>query len=447
MSSCSINNKIYEWKIQGIPTLFDLLYENTETSGIFGIDTKNKTTTKQITRIRGSKASVEAPESIINYHSHPASCYLTEKTIWGFPSGEDTRESILFGFKGSVAHFVIAVEGTYVCQVNPNLLYNLIHLNVPEESVPPKVLSIIKKYNYNLNDFYRGLIILCIEVYFRSTHAFRTSSFVKKYFADPDDYINFVNNFTLKNIFSNEPIKGCTKIKCDKVWTFEKKLKQVSFENYVDDYEYKEKVYVCTKSGTIYISSIKLTSFIKMGGLEPLKTYDLMLFKKYKEIKTDNWFLTKLYKHSINGTPYVKYSNDDKIKILQTIAKRKKLDISLVEEPVFYFYEILGSSCNHIGIKKNILEHENNFGPKKTNEALIFYGSDECPHCITFLDSIKNSKDFTIKVNKYPTIEQAIDNASKYSGKEISSVPSVFHDKKLIDHNILLKRNIIVYKL
>src|SRR5574343_773308 len=245
--ACSINNSaIYEWKIDHIDSLFNVLYLKTETSGAFGIDTNQKITTS-ISKINGSEASVEAPEALLNYHSHPASCYLAERTVWGFPSGEDTRESILFGLKGSIAHLVLTIEGTYVCQINPNILYSIIHLDIDKNTIPQKALDAIRKEKWSVNDFYRGLIVLIIEIYFRSVHVFRASSSVKKNYVDPDDYINFINSFNFQNIFGKNSDNTCTRIRCDKVWTREKKLKQVSFEKYVGDYENSEKIYVCSK--------------------------------------------------------------------------------------------------------------------------------------------------------------------------------------------------------
>ena len=56
--------------------------------------------------MNGASDSVQAPEGIANFHTHPISCYVGEGTVWGWPSGEDIRETFLFGMKGSVVHLV-----------------------------------------------------------------------------------------------------------------------------------------------------------------------------------------------------------------------------------------------------------------------------------------------------------------------------------------------------
>src|SRR5689334_21035450 len=122
MQSCRIGNKFIKWEILHLDKLHILLNKSKEVSGIINIDFKTKKTTKNITYINGNKSSVKTPDSILNYHSHPAPCYIDENTVWGFPSGEDTRECVIGSLNGSVAHVVVAIEGMYVCQVNPYIL-------------------------------------------------------------------------------------------------------------------------------------------------------------------------------------------------------------------------------------------------------------------------------------------------------------------------------------
>jgi hypothetical protein len=479
--TCSINSsKILEWKTQNIESVYSALYINKELSGELPIDTVNKKTTHNITKINGSKSSVEAPKSIVNYHTHPASCYLTEKTIWGFPSGEDSRESVLFGLKGSIAHLVVAIEGTYVCQVNPCVLENLININIPKNQIPIKALKMIQSQKCSINDFYRGLVILLIEIFFRSTHAFRTGEFIKKHNVTPDDYINFTNNFSFKNMFEQEDIDGCTKIKCNKVWTFENsKYKQVTFEKYTDDYEHKENVYICNKIGAVNISKINISKFIKAGGLNPIKQYNFTNSDNY-DIKSDYWFLTKIYYHTIkinnnvNGGEflYKDLSDNNKQYTLKEIAKgygHNNISFIKTENPLFYFFDITGS-CTYNDIQKIInscpqksIGHDK-YGQKKSQTSnkntridLVFFGSDNCSHCGVFLDSFndiksskkcpENLKNVFIKINKFDDISKAIEEANKHSTiKKIKTIPSLFHNNKLIDHHILLKRGLVVYK-
>mgnify|MGYP005660007479 CR=1 FL=1 len=167
---CSINEKsgLHKWVIDEntLSQLYPLLYKDIEMGGkfTFPIDHRGKiskrTSVRKIHKSDGEKDSVQAPLGIVNYHTHPISCYLGEETIWGWPSGEDLRECVLFGLKGSVAHIVIAVEGTYVIQTTPCILDALIHLKDPviELLEDPKTTStiinkIITLYIQNIDDY------------------------------------------------------------------------------------------------------------------------------------------------------------------------------------------------------------------------------------------------------------------------------------------------------
>lgn len=72
--------------------------------------------------IKGDSSSVDPPIAPVSLHTHPYSCYEDEDCFWGWPSGEDMRESVRHSIGGNVAHFVFTVEGTYVITVNPCLL-------------------------------------------------------------------------------------------------------------------------------------------------------------------------------------------------------------------------------------------------------------------------------------------------------------------------------------
>jgi hypothetical protein len=487
--SCKIDNsKMSEWTINDIPSLFKLLSLNNEASGKFYIDTKKHETYK-LTVNHGSESSVEAPEAIINYHTHPASCYISEKTVWGFPSGEDIRETILLGLNGTVAHAVVAVEGTYVCQVNPNVLRNLIDLNVPIERVDKELVALItpKGVQQAINDFYRGLIVLCIEIYFRSVHAFRTHKYVSKYSkTDVTDFVKFINNFKISNIFSEKQIEGCGQnIKCHKIWTFENKLKQMSFPKYVHDYDENKDVYMCSSTADIRNSGVKLLTAIKYKCFDAIVDINFGVSPKYKNIvKSDQWFCTRFWSHKINGTVYGSLSTNEKLRVLKDIASGSGPVITLTRTPVFKFFDILGS-CDHKDIKKEL----NTVGsvaygsiarrlsvrkgapcgsgsptgalsglasPKTAvGKKFIYFGSEDCPYCVKFK---KQALKKGLNIGTWPSpkrahktltgpidISTAIKNAKKYSKTQVSSIPAVFHNKKRIDHNILIKKMIIVY--
>jgi hypothetical protein len=124
--------------LDAIHSLYPLLYDNKENAGEFFLNFDTKKTEHKVTLIEGSADSVEAPKALLNYHTHPISCYLGEKTTWGWPSGEDMRESIIFGLKGSICHAIPSVEGLYICQVNPCILQSLIHIDELIEKILSK---------------------------------------------------------------------------------------------------------------------------------------------------------------------------------------------------------------------------------------------------------------------------------------------------------------------
>jgi hypothetical protein len=132
---------------------------------------------------KGSSTSVSTPNGTINYHTHPISAYNQGQTVWGWPSGEDIRESIKFALKGNRAHMVCSAEGLYTIQVSPC-----------------KVRKLRK-----LNDTLRGVLVFLIEMYFKSTHNFRCVDEInklarKKMFIHPESYVDYANTFQLENL-------------------------------------------------------------------------------------------------------------------------------------------------------------------------------------------------------------------------------------------------------
>ena len=213
--SCNINNnKIIPWRCreQDIIVLYPLLREKKEYAGELVFDNNGgsgSVCSKKSTIVKGRGASVKAPETIVNYHTHPRNCYLNEQVIWGWPSGEDMRESILFGLRGNIIHFVLALEGIYTIQVNPciiQFLYNNYGDNSYEDSV---------------TDRERGVIIGVIEEYFKLTHVLRTVQY-NQYRHDnnqdmvtPMDWVKLVNSFKLSNLLSKKRVRGCGNIQCN----------------------------------------------------------------------------------------------------------------------------------------------------------------------------------------------------------------------------------------
>lgn len=495
---CTIKeNIIYEWTISNRDLqdkLYPLLYDNKENAGQITIDINNKKSINNITIVSGNKDSVVAPMSLVNYHTHPISCYLSEQCVIGYPSGEDIRESILFGLSGCITHVVPAVEGTYVCQVNPCILDNLINLDKLINVTKIKTHKLFNKLNITTDiqviNFFRGLIILCIEVYFRASHAFRDINFhifcEKKYnkIMSVDNYIKYINNFTFNCIFNNK-IKCTDKkysdslLKNNKIWVFDdNKYKQLDFIKYVDLYESDENdfkyasVYSCDKHGNILDLNIKLYDvlFKNKSIVNILKNiifgsqckYNHKLeFATTKQIILENsklqqprWFLMKLYKNKVNtnfsNIPvfYDNLTSLQKLNFLQYAVKNphQKL-IVLSENPIFYFFDLIGS-CDHKHIKQNLLKsdehslkenknHKRSFS-KKLIHKLIMYGSPNCSYCITLKKKLEHKK-IPFILHEYQDISEAVKKA-KQIDPSINTIPALFKNinNKLIkiDHKI-----------
>ena len=167
-----------------IDTVFSKLDLKYEVAGVIYCDESNNPVHLDINK--GESDSVYTPNNVINYHTHPISAYNQGNTVWGWPSGEDIRETIKFGLAGNKAHLVFTVEGLYTIQVNPCKLKKMKELLTSEE---------------------RGIIIFMIEEYFKTTHNFRGVQEVNKLaknnmFITPYSFIDFANSFSLHNLLT-----------------------------------------------------------------------------------------------------------------------------------------------------------------------------------------------------------------------------------------------------
>jgi hypothetical protein len=203
MAKCQIDfNNTIDWEINpdvfnkiikddsknGI-TLKDTLFKEYEYAGAFTFEFNNDHTCKNCHKVeikdltKGNKSSVKTTSGLINFHVHPFACYRGECTCWGWCSGEDMREAIIFKLKGNICHFVFTLEGIYTLQVDPKVLYFLDELKSDT----------------------RGSIIAIIETYFKATHGHRTVNYNKNIDrCNPEDWVKFANNFTLENLFSKK---------------------------------------------------------------------------------------------------------------------------------------------------------------------------------------------------------------------------------------------------
>lgn len=190
------------WKIpSGIfQPLIPKLFKNKEFSGnlILGQD-HNKEPILKLGQIKsGHTASVKVENGICNFHTHPYFCYTgmgepDDATIWGWPSGEDIRETLVFALRGNLIHLVITLEGIYSIEVNPYII---------------QILKEIQDSNI------KGYIISFIEHYFKATHGFRCCDYNtnQRKKCTPKDWVIFANEFTLNNFYLRSKDAGkCTK--------------------------------------------------------------------------------------------------------------------------------------------------------------------------------------------------------------------------------------------
>ena len=200
--------------------IFDLLKKSHECAGTLIVKKDNVV---GYTISKGSSDSVRTPLSKWNWHSHPLFLYARENVCWGWPSGEDLREVILFALGGNSAHFVFSLEGVYVLKVTPCFRKWLVE---------------------NVKDPWdRGLFIAVLEMVFKSTHNLRTNSYNKIYNITPADWINMVHRLRIKFFFQKTPSTTkdpCGKITCRNITTHDSgaRGKEVmSIENYAQVYE------------------------------------------------------------------------------------------------------------------------------------------------------------------------------------------------------------------
>lgn len=257
------NTSLIEWKIipqevQNVPcekhsvTIFDALFDTVEMAGKFECihNTNKKCSQNKIkctiiseTNVRfkqlnkGSTSSVKAEHGLCNFHTHPLICYKgmaeereQDKCIWGWPSGEDMRESICFLMRGNLIHLIFALEGTYAVQVNPEYL---------------KILNTLNKNE-------RGTLISIIENYFRATHGFRNLTYNREQVnvCYPTDWLLFANNFTLNNLYETK--NKCSKqLSCNGIPDYNKNSSKNNFslKEYFDQFEMEN--YECSKKGHI----------------------------------------------------------------------------------------------------------------------------------------------------------------------------------------------------
>ncbi len=491
---CSIDTfgGIKEWVIgkETLLQVYPLLFKKYEVGGKFTFpanaktgEIKRRTSHKKIHTVKGGKDSVNAPLGILNFHTHPISCYLQEDTVWGWPSGEDVRESILFGLRGSFAHAIPSVEGVYIFQTNPCVLRSLSNMEsiVSESSfrdcrhsvkIVEMILQRIYKYVENIAsrdssddfiryikskkiskgelvdrvagrdqtfltdivcDVLRGIIVVLVEIYFRSTHGFRTHRVNKNNKITPEDFIKFVESFQLGNIFNHKKIvKGCgNKLKCNGIPIYSKgTIKSSPFKKYLREYEDDTGFYIVDKYGSIFFVDFKVTDI-----------YDILpnIEKIAKKImKCDQWFSLSITHNNIfvknMYVPYVSLDTETKKKTLQyyvsnydSYLKKNILPIVPQGDSIFHYFSIHGN-CSYNDIKNHLHVHVKS--PLHAHDyskplKIHIVGSRKCPYTVR-ADKLLASKKIPFTTDYYQTIAEALEICGT------KTIPAIYNYGKLI---------------
>jgi glutaredoxin len=519
---CTIESgeKMKKWLIdpKTLEKLYPLYYRDIEIGGKFTFPINKKGIVERITSVTkihtmdGNSDSVQAPEGLANFHTHPLSCYVGEDTVWGWPSGEDIRETLLFGMKGSIVHLVLAIEGVYSMQINPCILSSFMNIESQTELILDDMKKNLKSRNavkYAISNFIshfkskqtdtetnlfikskglknndeldkyldklrlelkiwltgkkddkldylidcmgdviRGLIVLYIEIYYRSSHRFRLHDVNTKISEQlyPIDFIKFVNSFKFSNIFNTgKNIEGCGDLKCGGVPVYEGKKSTVSsFSKYVCDYEKSTGFYMVSKMGETLSLSTSINKYERFNDY----IKDIVIGTGCSN--NNKWFKMSFAPNMVNiGGKFKLYISksltaNDRKKFLNYYNENKPTDdtpIKLHKTPTFYFYSMKGG-CDHVDITKHLVSNKPKSNQRrkskkksksKKSERVIFYGSKECGWCARALRKLELGKINVVK--RYSeSIGDAVKKASKYSisngGEEINTIPAIFINGK-----------------
>lgn len=360
--SCQINNKkVVQWSIDGehINQIYTNMYSKVEHGGEIKLDLGSKNSSHVITGDSGKSFTVEAPDAIVNWHTHPISCYLKENTVWGWPSGEDMRSSLLFGLRGSGCHVVSTVEGTYTIQINPCVITSLLNID--------KIVDINDYPGINVSDekwgnFLRGFVIATVELYFKSTHIFRYTQFMKNHqHVTAADFVKFANMFSLSNIFKETPMSNCTPIGCNKVPKYERgKLGITSLKNHVSMYESTTRIYEVDENGESFELKLKYIDVLNNGGLQLLEKLSL---GSDCNIPIKAWHKTNMFKLQLfenvvhfrdEWVGYFSLNLNEKIEFLSNKRSGKPDDIKLKANKITFSIFDLAGNCNHNSLVKHM---------------------------------------------------------------------------------------------
>jgi hypothetical protein len=323
-------------------SIHDALFEKVEMSGNFTMgrlpnkscdsikscQIKHKESIKLNGMNKGDVSSVKTKFGVCNFHTHPYNCYNAmgtkskrDMTIWGWPSGEDMRESILFALHGNLIHLVFTLEGIYSIEVNPHLI-NLLETD---------------------DKAHRGMILAVIEEYFRCTHVYRNVVYNEAHgVVIPNDWLKFAKQFTLKNLITSH--NKCTaNLPCNGIPDGKR--------NTIDLHEFKHELphYHLTEQ---YKLSEKKNKKALEDFIENYETISKRYQAKHDDWNPGQWFRIKFSENTIDGklvTAYMKEKSVQEIKSTwDTIASssRERLQFNKSKHIKFTTYAIQSNgSC------------------------------------------------------------------------------------------------------
>lgn len=496
MCSVDVPGGLKDWVIskETLMKVYPLMSKNYEVGGKFTFpansktgEIKRRTSHKKIHTMNGDKDSVQAPLGILNFHTHPISCYLQEDTVWGWPSGEDVRESLLFGLRGSFAHAIPAVEGVYILQTNPCILTSLSNLCAEGNETlryyldSPKFDELINIYIEELQgmsksshdfsnylhekgmskeellyliedqssvridvicDILRGIIVALIEIYFRSSHGFRTYRINSRKRITPNDFIQFVESFQLGNIFNhNKKVRGCgNNLKCNGIPIYSKgNIKSTPFKKYLNEYENDTGFYAVDKHGHTLSLSVPVNDIYNILPLiEEISN---------KFVKCDKWFGLSMTPNNIfvqnQYVPYISIDTKFKKEILQyysinyeSYLAKGILPIMPQGDAVFHYFSISGD-CSHKDIQKHLRFLKPTELRAVPQSQIHIIGSKKCPYTVKAEKLLRSSRTPFTK-EYYGTIGEALQRS------KTRTVPAIYMYGKLIGgygdlHSVLKK--------
>jgi len=294
MAKCKLGTEPVDWVIQkkDVEEVYKTLLAETESSGEFKFypNGASKMSAKAIGTddiVKGESDSVMTPMGIATYHTHPYDCYTQEQVIWGWPSGEDISQVLMWALSGNLIHVVFAVEGPYVLEVNPCCVV----------------------FMKGLSNRLRGAFIHWIMRIGQSTHDLRSHD-VNQGLVDsgqhisPRDWIQFVNGLAINNNNAT-----CGLISCNDVAEFgRKKLVYTKIETYLKKFDKTVEFYPITQSGEYAGPPVKMKpdAFAKEVAQIRQKKHNFVCGNKRSGSQDKKWGTGRIFNCRLEATGTLK---------------------------------------------------------------------------------------------------------------------------------------------